>query len=251
MVGALGVNQAVLFTAVFALGSLLAGLGGALQTAREPANLGMDLTALGDAFVVVVVGGMGSIAGSYVAAVLIAEVKALCIGIGLVHFGAYAVNFSKLTLVAEFLVMAVVLIVRPQGLLGKAQMAVRSTAEPDAPLRPASPMVRVLSFIVLLIVAALPVLARSSPYTLVLGVDVLIAVLFADQPAFHHGAGRHAFIRTRRIFWSWRLRRRAGGEVVCRADGTGACLLRHSLRVVVRCCSDGSPSGFPAFISQC
>jgi branched-chain amino acid transport system permease protein len=194
MVGALGVNQAVLFTAVFALGSLLAGLGGALQTAREPANLVMDLTALGDAFVVVVVGGMGSIAGSYVAAVLIAEVKALCIGLGLVHFGAYAVNFSKLTLVAEFLVMAVVLIVRPQGLLGQAQMAVRGTAEPDAPIRPASPMVRVLSFIVLLIVAALPVLARSSPYTLVLGVDVLIAVLFAASLHFIMGpGGMHSF----------------------------------------------------------
>jgi branched-chain amino acid transport system permease protein len=194
MVGALGVNQAVLFTAVFALGSLLAGLGGALQTAREPANLGMDLTALGDAFVVVVVGGMGSIAGSYVAAVLIAEVKALCIGIGLVHFGAYAVNFSKLTLVAEFLVMAVVLIARPQGLLGQAQVAVRGTAEPDAPIRPASPTVRVLSFIVLLIVAALPVLARSSPYTLVLGVDVLIAVLFAASLHFIMGpGGMHSF----------------------------------------------------------
>ena len=194
MVGALGVNQAVLFTAVFALGSLLAGLGGALQTAREPANLGMDLTALGDAFVVVVVGGMGSIGGSYVAAVLIAEVKALCIGIGLVNFGAYALNFSKLTLVAEFLVMAVVLIVRPQGLLGKAQVAVRSTAEPDAPIRAASSMMRILSFIVLLIVVALPVLARSSPYTLVLGVDVLIAVLFAASLHFIMGpGGMHSF----------------------------------------------------------
>ena len=194
MVGALGVNQAVLFTAVFALGSLLAGLGGALQTAREPANLGMDLTALGDAFVVVVVGGMGSIAGSYVAAVLIAEVKALCIGIGLVHFGAYAVNFSKLTLVAEFLVMAVVLIARPQGLLGKAQAAIRSTAEPNAPLRPASPTMQILSFIGLLVVVALPVLARSSPYTLVLGIDVLTAVLFAASLHFIMGpGGMHSF----------------------------------------------------------
>src|SRR5262249_36906006 len=59
MVGALGVNQALLFTIVFAVGAFLAGLGGALQIAREPANLGMDLTVLGDAFVVVVVGGMG------------------------------------------------------------------------------------------------------------------------------------------------------------------------------------------------
>src|SRR5262249_58529466 len=65
MVGALGVNQAALFTAVFALGSLLAGLGGALQIAREPANLLTDLVVISDAFVVVVVGGMGSITGAY------------------------------------------------------------------------------------------------------------------------------------------------------------------------------------------
>src|SRR5579885_2907214 len=110
MLGALGVNQAVLFTAVFALGALLAGLGGALQVAREPADLGLDLTVITDAFVVVVIGGMGSIVGSYIAAVLVAEVKALCIGIGLVTLGGFAVNFSKLTLVAEFLVMAIVLI---------------------------------------------------------------------------------------------------------------------------------------------
>ena len=61
MVGALGVNQAWLFTSVFALGAMLAGLGGALQLPREPANLGLDLLTIGDAFVVVVVGGMGSI----------------------------------------------------------------------------------------------------------------------------------------------------------------------------------------------
>ena len=68
MVSALGVNQAWLFTAVFALGALLAGLGGALQLPREPATLEMDLNTIGAAFVVVVVGGMGSIPGAYVAA---------------------------------------------------------------------------------------------------------------------------------------------------------------------------------------
>ncbi len=194
MVGALGVNQSVLFTAVFALGSLLAGLGGALQAAREPANLGMDLTAISDAFVVVVVGGMGSIVGSYVAAVLIAEVKALCIGVGLVHFGVYSVNFSKFTLVAEFLVMAVVLIVRPHGLLGRPQIAVRSAAEPDAPIRPASTAAGIFAFLVLVVLAILPLLARSSPYTLVLGVDVLIAVLFATSLHFIMGpGGMHSF----------------------------------------------------------
>jgi len=194
MLGALGVNQSVLFTAVFALGSVLAGLGGALQVAREPANLGMDLTVITDAFVVVVIGGMGSIVGSYIAAVLIAEVKALCIGVGLVHFGAFAVNFSKLTLVAEFLVMAVVLIARPQGLLGRPQLAARGGAQPEAPLRPASRAFSLFGLAVLLLAAALPLLVRSSPYTLVLGVDVLVAVLFATSLHFIMGpGGMHSF----------------------------------------------------------
>ncbi|MFM9901243.1 MAG: branched-chain amino acid ABC transporter permease, partial [Polaromonas sp.] len=52
MVSALGVNQVWLFTGVFALGALLAGLGGALQLPREPANLDMDLNIIGAAFVV-------------------------------------------------------------------------------------------------------------------------------------------------------------------------------------------------------
>jgi branched-chain amino acid transport system permease protein len=194
MLGALGVNQSVLFTAVFALGSVLAGLGGALQVAREPANLGMDLTVITDAFVVVVIGGMGSIVGSYVAAVLIAEVKALCIGIGLVSLGGFSVNFSKLTLVAEFLVMAVVLIARPQGLLGRPQPAARAGAEPEAPLRPVSRALSLFGLAVFPVLAALPLLARCSPYTLVLGVDVLVAVLFATSLHFIVGpGGMHSF----------------------------------------------------------
>ena len=68
MLGALGVNQAWLFTAVFALGAFLAALGGAVQIPRLPANLTLDLGVIGDAFVIVVVGGMGSIPGAYVAA---------------------------------------------------------------------------------------------------------------------------------------------------------------------------------------
>jgi ABC-type branched-subunit amino acid transport system permease subunit len=190
MLGALGVNQSVLFTAVFALGALLAGLGGALQVAREPADLGMDLTVITDAFVVVVVGGMGSIVGSYIAAVLIAEVKALCIGLGLVTFGGFSVNFSKFTLVAEFLVMAIVLIARPHGLLGRPQVAARgAAAEPEAPIRPVSRTVAIIGVVVLLVLIALPWLARASPYALVLGVDVLIAVLFATSLHFIMGPG--------------------------------------------------------------
>jgi branched-chain amino acid transport system permease protein len=194
MLGALGINQAVLFTAVFALGSLLAGFGGALQIAREPANLGMDLTAITDAFVVVVIGGMGSIVGSYVAAVLVAEVKALCIGIGLVNIAGFSVNFSKFTLVAAFLVMAVVLIVRPQGLLGRPQTALRAGSTVEPPIRPASPALVVASLLLLVILLCLPLIAGSQPYILVLGIDVLIAILFATSLHFIMGpGGMHSF----------------------------------------------------------
>jgi ABC-type branched-subunit amino acid transport system permease subunit len=194
MVGALGVNQAMLFTVVFALGAFLAGFGGALQVAREPANLGLDLVVISDAFVVVVVGGMGSITGAFLAAVIIAEVKALCIGIGLVHFGAVAVNFSKLTLVAEFLVMAIVLIVRPYGLLGRPQGAVRNPAEIDDPIRPTTWPLKVASAALLISLLLLPLADKASPYALVLGIDVLIAILFATSLHFIMGpGGMHSF----------------------------------------------------------
>ena len=194
MVGALGVNQARLFTAVFAIGSFLAGLGGALQIAREPADLAMDLNVLGDAFVVVVVGGMGSISGAYLAAVIIAEVKALCIGIGLVDFGLFTVNFSKLTLVAEFLVMAVVLIARPYGLLGGEQGVVRGVADAEEPLRPATPALKIAGVVALAALVLAPLLARDSPYALVLGIDILIAIVFATSLHFIMGpGGMHSF----------------------------------------------------------
>lgn len=194
MVGALGVNQAILFTSVFALGAMLAGLGGALQVAREPANLYMDLTAIGDAFVVVVVGGMGSMTGAYLAAVIIAEVKAICIGIGVVDLGFITVNFSKFTLVAEFLVMAIVLIVRPYGLLGRAQVAVRSVAEPESPIRPATLPLMILGAVVFIGLLSMPLLAATYPYALILGIDVLIAVIFATSLHFIAGpGGMHSF----------------------------------------------------------
>jgi branched-chain amino acid transport system permease protein len=185
---------------------LLSGLGGALQLAREPANLALDLTVIGDAFVVGVVGGMGSIPGAYLAAVLIAEVKALCIGIGTVHvsaplvslmgglLGGSDINFSKLTLVAEFVVMAAVLIMRPHGLLGRAIDPVRGAGEPAPPLRPASKQIKVGGVALLAGLAALAAAHASSPYLLVLGTDVLIAVVFAASLHFIMGpGGMHSF----------------------------------------------------------
>ncbi len=194
MVGALGVNQAGLFTSVFALGAMLAGLGGALQLPREPASLNLDLLTIGDAFVVVVVGGMGSIPGAYVAALLIAEIKALCVGVGTVHWWGVDFSFSKLTLVAEFLVMAVVLVWRPWGLLGRAQAATRNTAAVEPPLRPAGRPLLIAAGVLLAALLLLPLLSASNPYTTVLAIDLLTAALFAASLHFIIGpAGMHSF----------------------------------------------------------
>lgn len=194
MVAALGVDQARLFTGVFALGSLLAGLGGALQIPREPANLGIDLTTIGEAFVVVVVGGMGSIPGAYLAALLIAETKALCYALGTVTIAGTTFSFSKLTLVAEFLVMALVLILRPWGLLGRPTGAVRGAAHVEPPLPVPSRRVGAAGWALVGVLALLPLASTAFPYLPVLGIDILIAVLFAASLHFIMGpGGMHSF----------------------------------------------------------
>src|SRR5439155_8571165 len=108
MVALLGVDQARLFTGVFALGSLLAGLAGALQVPRQALTTVMDAAIITEAFVVVVVGGMGSVPGALLAAVVIGVIDA---------FGVLVL--PRASLVMTFVVMAVVLIVRPWGLLGR------------------------------------------------------------------------------------------------------------------------------------
>ena len=194
MVAALGVNQAWLFTSVFALGAVLAGLGGALQLPREPASLEVDLHTIGAAFVVVVVGGMGSIPGAFVAALLIAELKAICIWLGLVNIGGFEISFSKLTLVVEFLVMAAVLIVRPWGLLGRPPAASRHASAAEAPLNPPGRLMRRVSVVLVLAMAVLPWVTAGSPYMTVLAIDLLVAALLAASLHFIMGpGGMHSF----------------------------------------------------------
>lgn len=194
MVSALGINQAWLFTAVFALGAALAALGGALQLPREPANLEMDIHIIGAAFVIVVVGGMGSITGAYVAALLIAELKAICMWLGLVEIFGLTISFSKLTLVVEFVVMAVVLILRPWGLFGRPQAAGHKNNDGEMPLLPASKIFKIGIGLVLLFLVATPGIFASAPYITVLMIDILIAALFATSLHFIMGpGGMHSF----------------------------------------------------------
>lgn len=194
MVSALGVNQAWLFTAVFALGAMLAGLGGALQLPREPATLEMDLNTIGSAFVVVVVGGMGSIPGAYAAALLIAEIKAICIWLGVVEIFGFTISFSKLTLVTDFLVMAIVLVWRPWGLFGRPQAPSRYVGMQEEPLRKSSRGYVLAAAALGLALAVTPFFTVDSPYTTVLMIDLLIAALFAASLHFIMGpAGMHSF----------------------------------------------------------
>jgi branched-chain amino acid transport system permease protein len=184
LTGALGIDEARLFTAVFVLGACLAGLAGALQLPREPANLGMDLAVVADAFVVTVVGGLGSIPGAFLAALIIGLAKALCIAIGDLNIAGVTFAFPKLTLVAEFVVMAVVLALRPQGLLGRPLSAPVTTALPEQRELVVAPGRReaLVAAVVFAALLALPLVGDE--YSLVLATDVLIAALFAASLQF-------------------------------------------------------------------
>jgi branched-chain amino acid transport system permease protein len=165
MVGALGVNQALLFTGTLFLGASLAGLGGALQIPKTPANTGMDLAVIAEAFVVTVVGGMGSVTGAFVAALIIGQLQAFGILI-----------FPKITLVLVFLLMALVLVVRPHGLFGRPEQA-HAAVSVAAPFRPWGAVERGLAGATLAVLALLPLVGDA--YALKVATEILIFALFA------------------------------------------------------------------------
>ena len=108
MVGALGINVRLLYTGVFAIGAFLGGLGGAVLAPMGALYPGMDFDVIIEVFLVVVLGGLGSMAGTALGALIYGELKSL--GILLV---------PDLESVFIYVLMVVVLLTRPQGLLGK------------------------------------------------------------------------------------------------------------------------------------
>lgn len=177
MVANLGINQKLLFTGVFALGSFLAGLGGALQLPRESVSLSMDMSMIIEAFVVVVIGGMGSLRGAALASVIVGVVQAFGILI-----------FPQITLVVLFLIMAVVLIFKPYGLFGKAEDMVVEKAQLGAgALRLPPSWMRYVWMGLGIVLIALPFLLGN--YGLVLASEVLIMALFAASLHFILGPG--------------------------------------------------------------
>src|SRR5882672_5407768 len=176
MVAALGVDQSRLFTGVFILGSFLAGLAGALQVPRLALTTVMDTTVIVEAFVVVVIGGMGSVWGALLASLLIGVLNA---------FGVLVL--PKISIVLIFVVMAVVLIVRPWGLLGRPEIQHRAAgAGAVAEVRVAGASRRWLGAGMLLL-AALPWALPTFWVWLV--VEIFAFVLFAASLHLLMGLG--------------------------------------------------------------
>src|ERR1700760_394141 len=177
MVAALGVNQKWLFTSVFALGVFLASLGGALQIPRDAVHHAMDLRIIVDVFVVVVIGGLGSITGAFVAAILVSELNAFGILI-----------FPTISIILVFAVMAAVLIVRPWGLFGKQEAAARRTPGLTVnPWRPLTSGERLAALAAIAIAAALPLFAGN--YALTVGSEIAIFAIFAASLHFLMSVG--------------------------------------------------------------
>jgi branched-subunit amino acid ABC-type transport system permease component len=108
MLGALGANVGWLYTGMFAFASFLAGLSGALVTPIQSIVPGMDVEIIVEAFIVVVIGGLGSFWGTFLGSVIYGQV---------LSFGILI--FPGFSLFSVFALMAVILILRPWGLLGR------------------------------------------------------------------------------------------------------------------------------------
>src|SRR5215510_4016578 len=107
MASALGLNVGLVYVVAFGIGCFMAGLGGAIVVPTQAAVLGMGVDALVIAFVVVVIGGLGSLKGALVGAVVVAFVRTAGIQF-----------FPELELAVLYLIAAGVLLVRPTGLFG-------------------------------------------------------------------------------------------------------------------------------------
>ena len=178
MVGALGVNQALLFTGTLFLGAALAGLGGALQTPKLAANPHMDISVIAEAFVVTVVGGMGSVPGAFLAALLIGQLQA---------FGILV--FPKITLVLVFLLMALVLVVRPWGLMGRPDAGQARVVLPEGIVRLArfGRPEHIMVAVAVVVLLALPLVGDA--YLIKVAIEVLCFALAAFSLNFLIGVG--------------------------------------------------------------
>jgi len=106
---ALGINVNLVYVQAFTIGCFMAGLGGAIIVPSQSAVLGMGVDALVLSFIVVVIGGLGSLEGALVGALIVGVIREIGISV-----------FPEIELAVLYLIAAVVLLVRPAGLFGKA-----------------------------------------------------------------------------------------------------------------------------------
>ncbi len=112
MTSALGINTSLIYAGVFAFGGMLAGLAGGLAAPVRSMSPGMGFSILIESFIVTVIGGMGSVSGALVGALLIGLIRSF----GTIGFPLFVEGLM-------FLAMVLILILRPNGLLGKASRA--------------------------------------------------------------------------------------------------------------------------------
>ncbi len=108
MLSALGTDVKRVYSTVFVAGAMLAAMGGALAAPRSVVDLGMDSLIILDCFVIVVIGGLGSLLGSFVGALILGF---------LTVFGSLFLN--EWVIVAVYVAMVAILLVRPWGLFGQ------------------------------------------------------------------------------------------------------------------------------------
>ena len=106
---ALGVNVRLMYASVFTLGTILGTVGGALVVPTAAATLDMPVELVVESFAVVVIGGLGSMRGALVGALIVGLMRAAAIS-----------WYAELEMLAIYLVVIVVLVIRPAGLFGKA-----------------------------------------------------------------------------------------------------------------------------------
>ena len=166
MAAGLGANIPLLFTGIFGAGVALAALGGVAAGPVLGLYPGMDTEILIPAFIVIVIGGMGSLRGAFVGSLLIGEIDT---------FGkAY---FPSLALFLIYLVMAVVLLVRPQGLFGIKYTGVSAAPAVTTVSTPATTQTRAFGLLAILVMLVYPFLVADYPRALL--AEIYIFAIFA------------------------------------------------------------------------
>lgn len=166
MAAGLGGNIPALFTGIFGAGVALAGLGGVAAAPVLGVYPGLDAEIMIPAFIVIVIGGMGSLRGAFLGSMLIGEADT---------FGkAY---FSGVALFLIYLVMAIVLLVRPQGLFGIKYTGLSAAPAVSTVSAPATRQTTIVGILAIAAMLAFPFLVPNYPRALV--AEIYIFAIFA------------------------------------------------------------------------